>query len=335
MNNLESFPPHFRNLSHHQPPSPAPEDGGNPTKYLESLPIIDLENLSNDKNKVEEACKNWGLFRLVNHGIPSSLLSQLHEQTKQVFFLSYESKHASCDGSNVNYFCGSTALTPSGTTIPTERHNTNFFEGFGIPSDQLSKFHPQLPDLESFRVLLVEYEKHMSRIATTLFERFVKNLELEMEESKYNLEDKTGLFRVYRYLHCSDPDGGLGLAVHTDSSVLTILNQEDEVSGLEVLRDHQWLTVKPISNTLIVNIGDLMQAISDDKYKSALHRVKVDKHKDRVSIAYFMYSGEGVKVESSKYRSFTANQYLAQVQQDIETIGHKIGLSRFKRNEDN
>ncbi|KAK7276008.1 hypothetical protein RIF29_17138 [Crotalaria pallida] len=329
MTNLESYPPHLRHLSHHQPPVPAPEDdGGNSTKFLESLPIIDLQNLNHDKNKLDEACKHWGLFRLVNHGIPPTLLTQLHDQAKQVFSLPFETKQSSCDGNPINYFCGSSALTPSGATITTKLHNTNLFEGFGIHSTQLSLFQHQLPVFESLRALLVEYGNHTSRIATTLFEAVLKNLDFDQELSKSYITDNTGLFRVYRYPHCSNSDAGLGLAVHTDSSALTILNQEDEVSGLEVLRDDQWLTVKPISNTLIVNIGDLVQAISNDRYKSVLHRVKVNK--DRVSITYFMYTGEDVKVESSKYRPFTSNEYLAQIEQDIKAVGHKIGLSRFK-----
>jgi isopenicillin N synthase-like dioxygenase len=49
-----------------------------------------------------------------------------------------------------------------------------------------------------------------------------------------------------------------GIDIHTDSSVMTILNQY-EVGGLEVLKDNEWLQVKPIPDTLIVNLGDMMQ----------------------------------------------------------------------------
>lgn len=106
----------------------------------------------------------------------------------------------------------------------------------------------------------MEYENHLSRIATTLFEAMVKNLDhLNLEKSRSYIANNARLLRVYRYPYCSNLDVGLGLVEHTDSSIFTILNQEDAVSGLEVLKDDQWLSVKPISNSLIVNIGDLMQ----------------------------------------------------------------------------
>ena len=105
----------------------------------------------------------------------------------------------------------------------------------------------------------MHYKTHLSRIATTLFKAMVKNLDLNLKPSESYLSENTGMVRVYRYPHCSDTNVGWGMEVHTDSSVLSILIQDDEVSGLQVLKDGQWQTIKPISNTLIVNLGDMMQ----------------------------------------------------------------------------
>lgn len=85
-----------------------------------------------------------------------------------------------------------------------------------------------------------------------------KSLDLNLKETKSYLAENTGIVRVYRYPRT---DAGWGMEVHTDSSVLSILNQDDHVSGLQVLKDDQWLTVKPISNTLIINLGDMMQVL--------------------------------------------------------------------------
>lgn len=106
---------------------------------------------------------------------------------------------------------------------------------------------------------VVEYGEHLSRIGRRLFEAMVKNLDLNIEASNSYVAESTGIMRIYRYPKCSNSNLGLGMEVHTDSSVLSILNQENEVSGLELLKDNQWLTVKPVSNTLIVNLGDMMQ----------------------------------------------------------------------------
>lgn len=109
------------------------------------------------------------------------------------------------------------------------------------------------------RLPIKDYKTHLSRIATTLFEAMAKNLDLSLKPSEPYLAENTGMVRVYRYPNCSDANVGWGMEAHTDSSVLSILNQDDEVSGLQVLKDDQWLTVKPIPNTLIVNLGDMMQ----------------------------------------------------------------------------
>ncbi|KAG4923635.1 hypothetical protein JHK87_049175 [Glycine soja] len=337
MNNIESYPPVLRHLDQQQPPPNPDPDYKDPTQEdPDTIPIIDLSCLDHDTNKLEEACKDWGLFRLVNHGVPLTLLNELQEMAKELFSLSFEVKEGACSGCPVTYFWGTPALTPSGRTLTTRSpQNINWVEGFDVALSQLPHFSvPQLPTLESIRLLLKDYENHLSRIATTLFEAMANNLDLNLKPSKPYLAENTGMVRVYRYPNCSDANVGWGMEAHTDSSVLSILNQDDEVSGLQVLKDDQWLTVKPISNTLIVNLGDMMQAISDDRYKSVTHRVSINKHKERISICYFVFPGEDVVIESSKYKPFTYNEFRAQVQQDIKALGYKVGLARFQHNED-
>ena len=92
-----------------------------------------------------------------------------------------------------------------------------------------------------------------------------KNLNMKSEILESYLSESTGYVRVYRYPHnnnnsnVNNANATLGFQAHTDNSLLTILSQDDEVNGLEVLKDDQWLIVKPISNTLIVNLGDLVK----------------------------------------------------------------------------
>lgn len=145
MNNTESYPPVLCHPSHqhHQPPTLDPDDTGDPIHDPDLVPVIDLQCLDHDKNKLEEACKDWGLFRLLNHGVPLTLLKQLHDEAKRLFSVPFESKHASCSDSPVTYFWGSPTLTPSRTI--------NWVEGFDVPLSQLSQFQPQLPTLESIR----------------------------------------------------------------------------------------------------------------------------------------------------------------------------------------
>lgn len=284
------------------------------------LPVIDLQSLS--LIKLSEACKELGIFRLVNHGIPLVLLDQLKDHAKRLLSLHFTSKQCLFT-SPVSYFWGTPAPGVGGP------QNLNWLEGLNIPLDKLSQLQTADPILDSFRSLLEEYGRHLARLASTIFEAISKNLKLDPEQSKLNLCKSTGQIRVYRYLPCSEANQGWGLEAHTDSSVLSILNQ-DEVGGLQIFKDDLWLDVDPCPNTLVLNLGDMMQAMSNGEYTSVKHRVKLNKHEERISICYFVFPSENQLIQSSKYKPFTYSDFRAQVQEDIRTTGFKVGLDRFK-----
>lgn len=339
----QSYPPCFRpnHLSdqiHHNHVAEIKHEQEDP------LPVIDLGRI--DLWKLNEACTDWGIFRLINHGIPSTLLSELHEHTVRVFDLGFESKRslfASIPTSAISYFWGTAALTPAGDALykgsnhENDSKNHNWVEGLNVPLGQSSQVQlHQHPLLHDFRILAEEYGAHQARVAKSIFDAMLQNLKLG-EEYECCLSPSTGLLRGYRYPRCffDNPPKVWGLDVHTDSSLVTILNQ-DEVGGLQIHseKDDSWIDVKPIPNTLVVHLGDMMQAISDDKYKSVKHRVRVHRDKERISIGYFVFPGDDYVFRSSNYRPFTYSDFRTQVQHDVKTFGAKVGLSRFKLNED-
>ncbi|CAN0886245.1 1-aminocyclopropane-1-carboxylate oxidase homolog 11 [Linum grandiflorum] len=89
------------------------------------------------------------------------------------------------------------------------------------------------------------------------------------------------------YPSCPQPGLTLGVSKHTDPYLLTILLQ-DSTGGLQVLNpNNQWVDVCATRGTLVVNIGDFMQLITNDKFKSVEHRVKSWSSKIRSSVACF------------------------------------------------
>ncbi|KAF8396952.1 hypothetical protein HHK36_018588 [Tetracentron sinense] len=320
-----SYPPHFR-----QPNYPNPrvdqDDSLQPITDSDPLPLIDLQQLIPEK--LGEACRDWGLFRLVNHGIPLTLLNQLQDQANKLFSLPFESKQALFTNP-MSYFWGTPALTPSGTAVAESAQSINWVEGFNVPLTQLPQLQGEDPISDSFRCVLEEYGRHMSRLARSVFAALAMNLGLDPTLSESYLSESTGIIRVYRYPYCSEASRTCGMEAHTDSSVLAVLNQ-DNVGGLQVFKDDEWFDIKPVADTLIVNLGDMMQAMSNDELKSVKHRVKVNRFEERVSICYFVFPMEDGVIRSSKYKPFTYKEFRAQVQEDIKASGFKVGLERFK-----
>ncbi|XP_071741789.1 gibberellin 2-beta-dioxygenase 8-like [Rutidosis leptorrhynchoides] len=308
---------------------------------LDPLPVIDLKQF--DLIELEQACTDRGIFRLVNHGIPLILLSKLHEHVVKVYELEFEYKKslfASIPNDVISYFWGTPALTPTGVALYKDQRTVvdyNWVEGLNFPLSQPSHVDlDQHPLVRDMRMLLQEYGVHQERLAKLIFGAMSQNLQLSNDSRMY-LAPSTGFLRVHRYPRCffDESTKVWGVNAHTDSSVITILNQY-EVGGLQILdeKDNVWIDAKPISNTLIVHLGDMMQAISDDKYKSVKHRVKVNSEKERISLGYFVFPDNECVIRSSSYKPFTYPDFRAQVQQDVKTLGHKVGLSRFKLNED-
>ncbi|KAJ4875201.1 2-oxoglutarate (2OG) and Fe(II)-dependent oxygenase superfamily protein [Raphanus sativus] len=305
------------------------------------IPVIDLERL--DKQILTEACKDWGIFRLENHGVPLELTSQLQQISESLLSLPFEEKRElfASVNSPLSYFWGTPALNRSGDALKrggTQASNVKMLEGFNVP---LSKLPVSTCDdgvqhskLEPFRVLLEEYGRHITRIAVSLFEAIAQTLNLELTGDRRSelLSESTGLIRVYRYPQSSSVEAegeALGMEVHTDSSVISIL-KEDETGGLEIMKGEEWLRVKPVADTLIINLGDMMQAISDDEYKSVKHRVKKkDRTRERHSVCYFVFPQRDCVIKSSNYKPFTYSEFEAQVQADIQSLGTKVGLHRF------
>lgn len=94
--------------------------------------------------------------------------------------------------------------------------------------------------------------------------------------------------KVAKYPECPYPGLVRGLREHTDAGGIILLLQDDQVPGLEFFKDGECVEIPPSNNnTIFVNTGDQVEVLSNGRYRSALHRVMVDKSGSRLSIATF------------------------------------------------
>ncbi|KAL4643462.1 hypothetical protein ACB092_02G093900 [Castanea dentata] len=263
-----------------------------------SIPIIDLNGIEKEANiraeivdNVRNACEKWGFFQVTNHGIPASVLDEIingirrfHEQDTEVkkeFYTRVLNKKVIYN-SNFDLFTAAAA---------------NWRDTF---SCVLAPSPPEPEELPAIcRDIVAEYSNHIIRLGCTLLELVSEALGLNPNHLR-DMDCAEGLLLLgHYYPPCPEPELTLGATKHTDSDFLTILLQ-DQLGGLQVLYENQWIDLPPRPGHLVVNIGDLLQLISNDKFKSVYHRVLVKNEGPRISVACFfrpqVQIGDSLKV---------------------------------------
>lgn len=302
------------------------------------LPMVDLGWLvgaSEDerercKREIAKASKEWGFFQVINHGISHEILEEMSKEQVKVFREPFHKKK----GDN----CTNLSLSPGsyrwGTPTATCLRQLAWSEAFHISLTDIATYdnskHHRVTNLSStVRQFATTVSELAHKLANILAEKLGHDQSIFFEE---NCLPSTCYLRMNRYPPCPKYSHVFGLMPHTDSDFLTILYQ-DQVGGLQLVKDEKWISVKPNPEALIVNIGDLFQAWSNGVYKSVEHRVVASPKVERFSTAYFLCPSYDAVLQSCKgpsiYRKFSFREYRQQVQDDVRKLGYKIGLARF------
>ncbi|XP_059638059.1 gibberellin 3-beta-dioxygenase 1-like [Cornus florida] len=263
-----------------------------PSINSESIPVIDLAN-PKAIELVRHASEKWGMFQITNHGIPVHLIQQVEHQTRRLFALPAKQKLQalrSPDG-----FTGY-GLARIGRLFP----KLMWSEGFsviGSPEGHARQLWPH--DYNNFCDVMEEYQKEMKGLSEWMIGLMLNSLGLAHEEVKWfmsKFKHSQSALQLNSYPVCPDPTHAMGLAPHTDSSLMTLVHQSN-TDGLQVLRDKvAWVNVPPVTGAFVVNVGDLLHIISNGRFKNALHRAVVNNAQHRVSIAYFYGPPKDVKI---------------------------------------
>jgi isopenicillin N synthase-like dioxygenase len=257
-----------------------------------SVPVIDIAALeeADSLRAIDAACRDWGFFQVTGHGIPDQVVADLSGAMRAFFGQTESAKREILR----------TADNPWGYFDQELTKNTRDWKevyDFGPADGEM--IEPQWPEaLPDFRAAIERYYVHCERVAYRLLSALSMNLGLPSAglESCFGASH-TSFLRLNHYPACPAPaspagldtaaDGYLGVNHHTDAGVLTLLLQDDQ-PGLQVFRHGVWHLVEPRRDALVINIGDIVQVWSNDRYPAALHRVITNPVAGRFSVPFFL-----------------------------------------------
>ncbi|KAJ8898713.1 hypothetical protein K2173_004854 [Erythroxylum novogranatense] len=251
-----------------------------------SIPVIDLQDLRGPSRpivikEIGQACKDYGFFQVKNHGVSSTVIDAMFRVSREFFQLPESERlkiHSNDPMKEVRL--------ASSFNVNTE-HVSNWRDYLRLFCHPLEDYIHQWPsNPPSFREAAAEYCRNARELALTLLDAISESLGLERDYINTVLGKHGQHMAVNYYPPCPQPELTYGLTGHTDPNAITLLLQDD-VPGLQVLNNDKWLPVKPIPYAFFVNIGDQIQVISNDRYKSVRHRALVNSEKERISIPTF------------------------------------------------
>lgn len=255
------------------------------TDHDDSIPIIDFSLLSStdpdQRSKVvadlAKACRDWGFFMVINHGVPESQMKAMFDVLTGFFDLTEEEKRE---------FEGKHVLDPirCGTSFNASVDKVFFWRDF-LKVMVHPIFHsPTKP--ESFSEVLAEYSRAVRKLVRGLLKGISESLGLEPGyiDKAMNMESSLQILTANLYPPCPQPELAMGMPPHSDHGLLTMLMQNG-IGGLQVHHSGKWVKIDPIPNAFLVNTGDHIEIMSNGKYKSVLHRAVVNGKATRMSIA--------------------------------------------------
>ncbi|CAA2991432.1 leucoanthocyanidin dioxygenase [Olea europaea subsp. europaea] len=276
-------------------------------------PVIDLSNADILSEQLGLACREWGAFHIINHGVPIRLLDDMKTAGRSFFEdCSMDQKLSySCDtNSPASEGYGSRMLVASNDTVLDWR---DYFDHHSLP---LSRRNPsRWPNFSpNYREVVAEYSDQMKLLAQRLLGLISESLNLPSS----CIEEIVGEFyqniTISYYPPCPQPELTLGLQAHSDMGAITFLIQDD-VGGLEILKDGEWIFVNPLSDAIFVILADQTEIITNGKYKSAQHRAITNATNSRISVATFHDPAKTRKIRSlfkpPKYHEVMYGDYVS------------------------
>ncbi|MBO6555397.1 MAG: hypothetical protein JJ934_06595 [Pseudomonadales bacterium] len=299
------------------------------------IPVVSLRSLKNKETAalqtLSDAAHEWGFFRLVEHDLEQVEINRFLDVTRAFFAQPEENKKA----------LSRTEENPWGyydRELTKNRQDWKEIFDLGLTDTPW-------PESGDFKSCMLTWHEQCESISLDL----IRSICLVLHQDADYLTSaftptNTSFLRLNHYPICPNPAdsaenfpeaGQLGIHHHTDAGAVTVLLQ-DGVSGLQVRHRSQWHTIEADRETLIVNIGDMVQVWSNDRFVAPLHRVLANSDTERFSAAFFMNpkfetNCRPLLEEAPRYDTVNWGEFrAARAAGDYADIGEEIQISNFR-----
>jgi isopenicillin N synthase-like dioxygenase len=307
------------------------------------IPLIDLsaEPPAVLAQRINQALCAAGFFGIAGHGVAASTVQAAFGASHRFFALPELVK--------TRWHVDGGGIAVSDDTQVASAHSAHVKRGFDPmgwqaldplqPPDVKESFYmgqplhgvnrwPDEAQVPGFRAACQSYSNAMQVLARRLMGLFELALDLPAGHFNSFMQEPMCTTRLLHYppQPAVAAPGQIGCGAHTDWGALTLLAQDD-AGGLQVQsKGGAWIDVPPVPDALVVNIGDMMQRWTNDRWPSTLHRVINQRSgHDRWSIAYFFDLDADAVVKPlascvsatnpARYAALTAGEHLAQMYQ--------------------
>ncbi|KAI3919643.1 hypothetical protein MKW98_031776 [Papaver atlanticum] len=246
----------------------------------QTVPVIDLQKLLSpdpvigdfESERLHSACKEWGFFQVYISHSNYNCFFNLPMNEKKKFW----QEEGDMEGFGQAF-------------VQSEEQKLDWGDMFFIQTLPRHLRKPRLfPKLPlPLRETIDSYSLELSKLSMTLLELMGKALRIEARVMEELFEDGRLSMKVNYYPPCPQPEHVIGLTPHSDAGGLTILLQLNEVDGLQIRKDKLWVPIKPLPDAFVVNIGDILEMMSNGIYRSVEHRATINSTKERLSVATF------------------------------------------------
>lgn len=279
---------------------------------FDEIPSLDLADFTSGTpeqkaafvEKLGEAYQNIGFVAIKNHGLSKDLQDRLYSSIKAFFFLPDDIKKK-YEKPEIGYQRG---YTGKGKEHAKGRNTGDLKEFFHVgqplefipDSDTVKGEYPENiwpAEIREFQQDAIEAYQTLENAGKAMLQAIALNLDLPEDYFEDKVAYGNSILRQIHYFPIENPDevpaDAVRAAEHGDINLITLL-MGASADGLQVLRrDGKWIPITALPDQLVVNVGDMLERLTNKKLKSTIHRVvnppKEMMHTSRYSIPFFMH----------------------------------------------